>query len=111
MANVEPVAAPKAAPTGSSVEQIIREAARRHGVDEEYLLRIARCESGLNPSAVNHGYNENGNPSGLFQHLSGYYPARAAKYGYSPDVFDAYSNANTTAAMFADGQQYLWECK
>ena len=45
------------------------------------------------------------------QHLSGYYPARALKYGYSTDVFDAYSNANVTAAMIADGQANQWECK
>lgn len=74
-------------------------------------MQIARCESGLNPKAVNNGYFENGHPSGLFQHISGYFPARAQKYGYGTDVFDAYNNANVTAAMFADGQSYLWECK
>lgn len=94
-----------------NVEQIIRQAARKYGVDENYLVHIARCESGLNPNAVNHNYYENGKPSGLFQHISGYYPARAAKYGYSTNVFDAYSNANVTAAMFRDGLSHLWECK
>lgn len=89
----------------------MHEAARKYGINEEHFVGIAMCESSMNPKAVNLGYNENGNPSGLFQHLSGYYPARAIKYGYSTDVFDAYSNANTTAAMFADGQQRLWECK
>lgn len=93
-----------------SVEQIVRAAARKYGIDENYFVSIAMCESTMNPSAVNTTYYENGHPSGIFQHISGYYPARAAKYGYSTDVFDAYSNANTTAAMFADGLQYLWEC-
>lgn len=93
-----------------SVEDIIRQAARNHGVDENHLLRIAECESTLNPNAVNTAYYENGHPSGLFQHLSGYFPARAEKYGYSTDVFDAQSNANVTAAMFAEGLSYLWEC-
>lgn len=66
----------------------------------------------MNPNAVNYGYNENGYPSGLFQHLSGYWPARAAKYGYSgASVFDPTANANVTAAMFAEGHQKLWECK
>jgi hypothetical protein len=102
----EPVPAPKATP----VEQIVREAARKYGLDEEHFVSIAKCESTMNPGAVNAGYYENGHPSGLFQHLSGYYPARAIKYGYSTDVFDAYSNAYTTAAMFADGQSRLWEC-
>ncbi len=98
------------APAGS-IEDIVRQAARKYGINEDYFVRVARCESTLNPNAVNSSYYENGNPSGLFQHLSGYYPARAAKYGYSSDVFDAYSNANVTAAMFADGQSNLWECR
>ena len=94
----------------SDVESIVRTAAKKYGVDEDYLVSIAMCESTLNPRAVNTAYYENGNPSGLFQHISGYYPARAIKYGYSTDVFDPYSNANVTAAMFADGLQGLWEC-
>ena len=99
-----------ASAASGSVEQIIIEAANRYGIDPNHALRIARCESGMNPSAVNRGYYENGNPSGLFQHLSGYYPARAAKYGYNTNVFDAYSNANVTMAMWRDGQANLWEC-
>ena len=99
-----------ASAASGSVEQIIIDAANRYGIDPNHALRIARCESGMNPSAVNRGYYENGNPSGLFQHLSGYYPARAAKYGYNTNVFDAYSNANVTMAMWRDGQANLWEC-
>lgn len=102
--------APSTAPQ-TGIEGIIRAAAAKYGIDPEYALRIARCESGLNPNATNYTYYENGNPAGLFQHITGYYPARAAKYGYSTNVYDAYSNANTTMAMFADGLQHLWECR
>ena len=105
-----PQSAPKAVDS-VSIEGIVRKAAQKYGIDEEYFVSIARCESTMNPSAVNYGYYENGHPSGLFQHISGYYPARAEKYGYSKDVLDPYSNANTTAAMFRDGLQHLWECK
>lgn len=103
-------AAPVQVNNSNTIEDIVRQAARKYGIDENYFVHIAQCESSMNPNAINHSYYENGNPSGLFQHLSGYYPARAAKYGYSEDVLDAYSNANTTAAMFADGLQHLWEC-
>lgn len=90
----------------------MRQAAREHDIDEDYFLQIAICESTLNPNAVNHAYYENGHPSGLFQHLSGYWPARAAKYGYAGvSVFDATANANVTAAMFAEGNSSLWECQ
>ena len=95
----------------SEIEGIIRAAANKYGISDDYFVSIAQCESTLNPNAINYNYYDNGYPSGLFQHLSGYYPARATKYSYSTDVFDAYSNANTTAAMFADGLSYLWECQ
>ena len=74
-------------------------------------MHIARCESTLNPNAINTGYYDNGHPSGLFQHISGYWPARAAQYGYpGASVFDPVANANVTAAMFRDGHSNLWEC-
>jgi hypothetical protein len=98
--------------SGNSIEEIVRQAARSHGIDENYFVKIAKCESTLNPSSVNKSYYENGHPSGLFQHISGYWPKRAAMYGYpGASVFDATANANVTAAMFADDLQYLWECK
>lgn len=105
--------APKSVPR-ATVEQIVRTAARTHGINEDMFIQIARCESQLNPHAVNYKYSENGKdfPSGLFQHLTNYWPTRAAQYGYAgASVFDATANANVTAQMFRDGQQGLWACK
>ena len=101
-----------AAPVASgNIQQIIVDAANRYGVDPNRALRIAKCESGFNPNAVNYGYNENGNPSGLYQHISGYWAGRAAKYGYAgASVFDPVANANVTMGMWRDGQSNLWEC-
>jgi len=73
---------------------------------------MARCESTLNPNAVNTSYYDNGNPSGLFQHISGYFPARATRYGFDgASVFDPVANASVTAQMLNDGLGYLWACK
>ena len=111
IAEVATIPEPPQPPAGS-VEDIVRQAARKYGLDENNFVRIAKCESSLNPNVVNYSYFENGNPSGLFQHLSGYWPARATQYGYAgASVFDATANANVTAAMWAEGQSYLWECK
>lgn len=102
----------QSASSGSDIEIIVRHAALAHGINPDYFVKVAKCESGLNPNAINHNYFENGNPSGLFQHLSGYWPARAAKFGYAgASVFDAVANANVTAAMFAEGDSGLWACK
>ena len=99
---------------GGSVEDIVRAAARKYGIDENYFVQIARCESTMNPNAVNYGYSENGldYPAGLYQHLTNYWPARAAKYGYAgASVFNAEANANVTAAMWSEGLSNLWECR
>lgn len=106
-----PQNAPKE-PTQQNIEQIVRQAARKFGIDENYFVNIAMCESTMNPLAINYNYYENGHPSGLFQHISGYWAARAAKYGYAgSSVFDPVANANVTAQMFKDGASNLWECK
>lgn len=107
-----------------SVEGIVRAAARKYGISEDYFVSVAKCESTYNPGNVNYGYWEDQygkamglggvkyHPSGLFQHLTNYWPARATKYGYpGASVFNAEANANVTAAMFAEGHQRLWECK
>lgn len=107
----KPKAPEKALETVTDVESIVRNAARKYGLDENHFVNLALCESSLNPKSINYNYYENGHPSGLFQHVSGYYPERAKKYGYSTDVLDPYSNANVTAAMWKDGLSYLWECK
>ena len=98
--------------TASGVELIVRQASRKWGVNEETMVRIARCESNFNPNAINYNYYENGNPTGLYQHISGYWAKRASNYGYSgASVFDPVAQANVTAQMFRDGLGHLWACK
>lgn len=95
-----------------NIQQIIIDAANKYGINPNYFLSIAKCESGFNPTAENKNYYENGHPSGLFQHLSGYWPARAAAHGHpGASVFDPIANANVTASMWATGSSYLWECQ
>lgn len=98
-------------PVGS-VESIVRQAAMTHGLDPDHFWAVAMCESSGNPNAVNYSYYENGHPSGLLQHLSGYWPARAADHGYpGASVFDVVANANVSASMWASGSSGLWACQ
>ena len=101
----EPAAAPAApavavappAPEGS-VTAIIYAAAAEYGLSGPYLLSVAACESGLNPSAVNAaGYY------GLFQFSSGTWAAN----GYG-SIYDPVAQARTAARMLAAGGASRW---
>lgn len=97
--------------SGGSLESIVKNAAVKNGLDPNWFWGLAKCESTWNPNAVNYNYYENGHPSGLFQHLSGYWPQRAAEHGYAgASVFDPVANANVTASMWRTGS-HLWECQ
>jgi hypothetical protein len=90
-----PVAPP--APAGS-ITAIIYAAAAEYGLDGGYLLSVASCESGLNPSAVNPaGYH------GLFQFSVGTWAAN----GYG-SIYDPVAQARTAARMIAAGGASRW---
>lgn len=99
---------------GGNIQEIIIKWANHYGVNANTLLRIAKCESGFNPLARNTNYRAGaaGNPVGLFQHVEGYWPARAAKYGVpGASIYDPDAQSRVTAGMFRDGQASAWECK
>lgn len=114
---------PAPTPVGQ-VQATIIKWANHYGVDANWLLRIAECESRYRPGAVNLAYWVDANgiefgtvggkfyPSGVFQHVAKYWPGRAAHYGVpGASIFDAEAQARVTAGMFRDGQSNLWECK
>ena len=83
---------------GTSIEGIIREAAAEYGLDGDYLVSIAACESGLDPRAYNSaGYH------GLFQ----YDEQTWAAYGKG-SIWDPKAQARATAMLIADGQSSRW---
>lgn len=86
-----------AAPAGS-ITAIVYAAAAEYGLSGDYLLSVASCESGLNPSAVNPaGYH------GLFQFGTGTW----ATEGYG-SIYDPVAQARTAARMLAEGQASRW---
>jgi soluble lytic murein transglycosylase-like protein len=91
--------APAAAP--GTIEAIIQQAADANGVSYPWMLKIARCESGLNP----HAYNPSGPYYGLFQFLMSTFRANGGT-----DIWDPVQQANITARMLAHGQAHQWGC-
>jgi hypothetical protein len=102
------IAAASAPPSGGSrysqqqIISIIRTAASRYGANGDQMVRVARCESGLNPRA----YDPNSGASGLFQFMPGTF------YGHGGhDIWDPTDQSNVAAKMFAQGQSGAWTCK
>ncbi|MDH3308727.1 MAG: hypothetical protein OEO77_14590 [Acidimicrobiia bacterium] len=76
------------------------------GGDVETALRVARCESSLNPNAYNPagpGYG------GLFQHDANAWPNRAAAAGWGgASIFDPYANSAVAAWLVSQSGWSPW---
>lgn len=104
---VLPPAASDSGDTAWSREElkaIIYEAADRYGQPREDMLRVARCESDMIPSAV----NPYGGSYGLYQFKPGTWLSTPyAAY----DIFDPRASANTAAWMWSVGRRREWVCQ
>ena len=81
---------------------IIRAAAARYNQDGNRMVRVAECESSLNPRA----YDAGSGASGLFQFMP------ATFYGNGGhDIWDATDQSNIAAKMFSEGKSGAWSCK
>jgi len=83
------------------IVQAIYDAAARHGVSGDWLLSVAQCESGLDPSAVNPVTGD----TGLFQ----FNPSTWAAWG-GGDIWSVTDQAELAAWAFANGLSYHWLC-
>jgi uncharacterized protein YgiM (DUF1202 family) len=83
---------------------IIYEAADRYGQSREDMLRVARCESNLVPTAV----NARGGSYGLFQFKPRTWLGTPfAEY----DIFDPRASANAAGWMWSQGRRREWVCQ
>lgn len=99
---VKPATPPSAPPPApGTIQAIIQQAAATYGVSYPWMLKIAQCESGLNP----HAYNPAGPYYGLYQFLMSTFRANGGT-----DIWDPVQQANITAKMLAHGQAHQWGC-
>jgi uncharacterized protein YraI len=99
------VAAPSNPDSGNSdVISIIYAAADAYGQPRADMLRVARCESVLDPAAV----NPYSGASGLFQFMPGTW--RSTPFA-NEDIFDPVANANAAAWMWSVGRRNEWTCQ
>jgi hypothetical protein len=105
----EPVTGGTYGPGGAGYSEqqiidIIHEAATNYGQSPDDMVRVVRCESGLNPHAVGGG----GAYHGLFQFVPSTFAG--TPYG-SYDIYDPWANANAAAWMWSEGQKSSWVCQ
>lgn len=103
VAKVQNTVSPKAyAETAQGdIPNIIRKWAAINGIDGEWAVGIARCESGFNVYA----HNPSG-ATGLFQFMPSTF------YGNGgTDIYSAEDQSRVATFMLAHGQAHQWVCK
>lgn len=82
----------------------IRKAANKYNQSRSAMERVARCESNLDPCAV----NRSGPYYGLFQFLKSTW--KTTPYG-NRDIFDPEAQALAAAWMWKEGRKNEWACQ
>ena len=99
-----------------SVEDTIRAAASKYGVDVNFMLRTAECESTMganlrNPQPVIVNGISYGHAEGVFQFIPSTWERMSAQAGFGgQSVYETYANVNTAAWAFSTGHRAEWEC-
>lgn len=86
------------------IVSIIYAAADKYGQPRADMLRVAECESNLDPNAV----NPVSGTSGLFQFMPSTF-ASTPYAGYS--IFDPWASANAAGWMWSVGRRGEWACQ
>lgn len=90
--------------TRDEIIKIIYAAADKYDQPRADMLRVAQCESVLDPNAV----NASSGVSGLFQFM----PSTWATTPYAnQDIFDPVANSEAAAWMWANGRRDEWHCQ
>jgi hypothetical protein len=86
------------------VLDFIAKAAKKYGQSNSAMVRVARCESGLDPCA----FNKSGPYYGLFQFLKSTWKTTPYK---NDSIHDPKAQALATAWMWKQGRKNEWACK
>lgn len=93
------------------VQDVVYEAAARHGVSGSWLWSVALCESNGDPGAISSRPNINGTMDcGLFQINERTWDWWAGERGRGGDIWNAADNADMAAWAWAHGFACHWTC-
>lgn len=100
-----PTPVPARVDTSEEIQGFMERFAGQYGVDANVLRKVAVCESGFNPLAVNGGY------AGLYQFGPTAWRNNRALMGEDPDLglrFDAAASVQTAAYVITIGRGSIW---
>lgn len=100
------IEAPYMAPE-TSIEDLVVAKAKEYGLDPVKALRIAKCESGLNPLAK----NPNSSAKGIFQFIDGTWSSVSRIRGISASVLDAEANIDNAMWLAKKEGWKHWVCQ
>jgi hypothetical protein len=87
-----------------AILRYIRRAARKYRQSKRAMIRVARCESRLDPCA----YNPSGPYYGLYQYLKSTW--KTTPY-HDRNIYDPKAQALATGWMWEQGRKNEWACK
>lgn len=92
-------------------KQYIELYAKRYNVSASELLAVAKCESKLNPKAINYNDGGKGKHSvGIFQFQKFTFNAWSKKMGLALNYYSYHDQIRLASWMFSKGQQKQWSC-
>ena len=94
----------KATHSEKEILDFIKKAANKYGQSYNVMVRVARCESSLNPCA----YNKSGPYYGLYQFLKSTW--KTTPYG-NKSIYDPKAQALAAGWMWKQGRKNEWACK
>lgn len=91
-----------------SIRQIIVKSAVTFNTNPEILLKVAMCESSLNPQSI----GDHGHAIGIFQYHKNTFERFVKLYGEPLDYHSSFDQAKLTAFIFKTYPQYRnnWSC-
>jgi len=113
LALIKPVKAEAPMPVKPlTLEEKIVKAATYYATPAESLIRVAKCESSMNPKALNPKDSDGLPAYGLFQFKKTTFDTYAKKAGIeNPDIWNEDHQTQVAAFMFSTGQKKQWGCK
>ena len=88
-------------PQYESTKDIITRIAREYNLSPSFLIKVAKCESGLNQYAL----GDRKMSRGIFQIHKKYFPHITDEQAYDPEW-----SARFAAEKISNGEGYLWTC-